>query len=67
MAFIKNRIPEVGDWVTTKRTHTNFDGTMDVGTEVKIIGIGIRGYDIEDAEGNIVREIGWEIQVWQIY
>lgn len=61
MAFIKNRTPEIGDWVITKRTHTNFAGTMDVGTEVKIIGVGIRGYDIVDAEGNVVREIGWEI------
>lgn len=61
MAFIKNRTPEIGDWVITKRTHTNFAGTMDVGTEVQIIGIGIRGYDIVDDEGNVVREIGWEI------
>lgn len=61
MAFIKNSTPNVGDCVTTKRTHTNSAGTMEVGTEVKIIGVGIRGYDIEDGEGNKVLEIGWEI------
>jgi hypothetical protein len=61
MAFIKHSTPEIGDWVITKRTHTNSIGTMDVGTKVKIIGVGIRGYDIVDAEGNVVREIGWEI------
>lgn len=61
MAFIKHSTLEIGDWVITKRTHTNFAGTMDVGTEVKIIGVGIRGYDIEDDEGNVVREIGWEV------
>ena len=61
MAFIKNKIPEVGDWVTTKKTHTNCAGIMEVGTEVKIIGINVRGYDIEDYEGNVVTEIGWEI------
>ena len=61
MAFIKHSSPEIGDWVITKMTHTNFAGTMDVGTEVKIIGITVRGYDIMDDEGNIVREIGWEV------
>lgn len=61
MAFIKYRTPEIGDWVVTKKIHSNGAGYMDVGTEVKIIGVSIRGYDIEDDEGNIVREIGWEI------
>ena len=61
MAFIKNKTLDIGDWLITKKTHTNFAGTMEVGTEVKIIGVGIRGYDIEDDEGNIVREIGWEV------
>lgn len=61
MAFIKHSTPEIGDWVITKKIHSNSAGYMDVGTEVKIIGVSIRGYDIEDDEGNIVREIGWEI------
>jgi hypothetical protein len=61
MAFIKNSTPNVGDWVTAKRTHTNSAGTMEVGTEVKIIGVGVRGYDIVDVEDNVVCEIGWEI------
>ena len=61
MAFIKNKTPNIGDWIIIKKTHTNFAGTMEVGTKVQIIGIGIRGYDIQDDEGNIVREIGWEV------
>lgn len=62
MAFVKHILPEIGDWVVTKKTHTNIGvGTMEVGTEVRIIGVSERGYDIEDDEGNIVCEIGWEI------
>ena len=61
MAFVKHIIPEIGDWVITKKSHTNSAGTMEVGTEVKIISVSERGYDIEDDEGNIVREIGWEV------
>ena len=61
MAFIKHKSPEIGDWVVTKKIHSNCAGYMDVGTEVQIIGVGIRGYDIVDDEGNVVREIGWEI------
>lgn len=61
MAFIKNKTPEVGDWVTTKRTHTNSAGTMEVGTSVRIIGVTERGYDVVDGYGNVVREIGWEV------
>ena len=61
MAFIKYKTPEIGDWVVTKNIHSNFAGYMDVGTKVKIIDVSERGYDIKDAEGNIVREIGWEV------
>lgn len=60
MAFVKYG-HEIGDWVITKKIHSNAAGYMDVGTEVNIIGVGIRGYDIEDDEGNRVLEIGWEI------
>ena len=61
MAFVKHSTPEIGDWVTTKRTHTNFAGTMEVGTSVRVIGVTERGYDIADRYGNVVYEIGWEI------
>ena len=61
MAFIKNRVPNIGDWVVTKKIHCSCAGYFEVGTEVQIIGVSIRGYDIKDCQGNIVREIGWEI------
>lgn len=59
--FVKNKSKEVGDWVITTRNHKSLAGTMIVGTKVKIIGVGERGYDIEDEEGNKVIECGWEL------
>ncbi len=61
MAFVKYEDVKVGSKVTTTVIHTNFEGYMEVGTEVTVIGISRRGYDIEDAEGNQVLEIGWKI------
>lgn len=61
MAFVKYNLPQVGDWVITKKIHSNFAGYFEVGTKVKIINITERGYDIEDKNGNQVLEIGWEI------
>ena len=61
MAFVKYDDVEIGAKVTTTIKHSNFEGYMEVGTEVTVIGISSRGYDIEDAEGNQVLEIGWKI------
>ena len=62
MAFIKNETPKIGDWVRTTRTHSCLCGTMVRGSLVKIIGIdSMRGYLIQDEEGNRVLEIGWTI------
>ena len=62
MAFIKNETPKIGDWVRTTRTHSCLCGTMVRGSLVKIIGIdSMRGYSIQDEEGNRVLEIGWTI------
>lgn len=62
MAFIKNNTNEIGKWVITTKKHSSFVGTFSVGSRVKIIGIDpIRGYSIEDDEGNRMYEIGWEI------
>jgi len=62
MAFIKNDSPKIGDWVTKKRVHSCLNGKMTRGSLVKIIGIdSMRGYSIEDKEGNRVLEIGWTI------
>ena len=60
--FVKNSQLEIGDWVVTTRNHECMLGTMLKGSVVKIIDIDpIRGYGIEDEEGNRVIEIGWEI------
>ena len=61
MAFIKNKTPDIGDWVITKKIHSSCAGYFEIGTSVKIIGITERGYDIEDGHGNTMYEIGWEV------
>ena len=59
MAFIKNETPKICDWTITTKSHSCLRGTMVRGTRVKIIGIeSMRGYSIEDEEGNCVLEIG---------
>ena len=62
MAFVNttNKF-SVGDEVTTTKKHESMSGYFEVGSEVTIIGIGDRGYDNEDNEGNRILEIGWEI------
>lgn len=60
MAFVKYG-HEIGDWVITKKIHSSFAGYFEVGTSVKIVNVSERGYDIEDAHGNKMCEIGWEI------
>lgn len=62
MAFIKTKSPQIGDTVITKKVHSSCGGTFTRGSKVKIVGIDpIRGYAIEDEEGNYMCEIGWEI------
>ena len=62
MAFIKTKSPQVGDIVITKKTHSSCDGTFTRGSKVKIVAIHpVRGYAIEDEEGNFMCEIGWTI------
>ena len=62
MAFIKNESPKIGDWVITRKSHSACSGTMTAGSRVKIIDIDpIRGYAIEDEDGNYLYEIGWTI------
>ena len=60
MVFVKHG-HEIGDWVITKKPHSNCEGTMEVGTNVKIIGISNRGFSIMDVQGNKIHEIGWVI------
>lgn len=63
MAYIKNNTSHnIGDWVTTSRVHSSMAGTFTIGSKVKITGIDpIRGYNIEDNDGNKMYEIGWTI------
>ena len=63
MAYIKNNTSyNIGDWITTSRVHSSMAGTFTIGSKVKITDIDpIRGYSIEDGEGNTMCEIGWVI------
>lgn len=62
MAFIKTtKGLKIGDRVKTTVEHSNFEGYMEIGTEVTITDIGERGYSIKDDEGNEITEIGWII------
>ena len=62
MGFIKRKSNyEIGDKTVTTHIIGNFSGQFEVGTEVTVVGIGERGYDIQDEEGNKVIECGWVI------
>lgn len=58
MAFV-NTNPKVGDFVLLKKSIMLFNGHFEKGTIVKIVGIGERGYDLEDTYGNRATETGW--------
>lgn len=61
--FIKsNKGREIGDWVTTTKVHESMAGKFTRGSKVQIIDIDpVRGYAIQDEDGNKMYEIGWEI------
>ena len=62
MAYIKNSTTEIGNVVKTTREHSSMVGKFTKGSHVKIVDIDpIRGYTIEDENGNRVGEIGWII------
>lgn len=62
MGYIKNSTNEIGSIVTTTREHDSFLGKFTKGSIVKITDIDpVRGYTIEDENGNKVCEIGWTI------
>ena len=62
MAYVKHKNGfQVGDRTNTTIIHDSFAGYFEIGTEVEIIAIGDRGYDIQDNNGNKIREIGWVI------
>lgn len=62
MGYIKNSTNEIGSIVTTTREHDSILGKFTKGSIVKITDIDpVRGYTIEDENGNKVCEIGWTI------
>lgn len=64
MAYIKFKNYyryKIGERKKTTVIHETFEGYFEIGTEVTVIAIGERGYDIKDDEGNIIREVGWKI------
>lgn len=62
MAYIKNSTNEIGSLVITTREHSSLIGKFTKGSIVKITDIDpVRGYTIEDENGNKVSEIGWTI------
>lgn len=62
MAYIKNNTHGIGNWVVTTRVHESMAGKFTKGSKVKITDIDpIRGYTIEDEDGNRICEIGWII------
>ena len=62
MSFIKTNSPQIGDVVITKKVHSSLSGTFTRGSKVKIVGVDpVRGYAIEDENGNYMCEIGWII------
>ena len=57
-----NNRKKIGDWVYTTKVHSSLSGEFEIGSYVQIIEIDdVRGYGIQDAYGNRVIEIGWEI------
>lgn len=60
MAFVKNDSIKIGDTVKTTKVFSSFTGKFEKDSIVKVVGIGDRGYDIEDEYGNRVIEIGWD-------
>ncbi len=62
MAYIKKSKKEIGSLVITSRVHDSFLGKFTKGSHVRIVDIDpVRGYSIEDENGNRVTEIGWTI------
>jgi len=62
MGYIKNSKKEMGSLVTTSCEHSSIIGKFTKVSRVKIVDIDpVRGYTIEDENGNRVSEIGWTI------
>lgn len=61
MAYIKHHNGfKIGDTVVTKRKVDSCAGYFERGTQVKIVGVSERGYDLQDEYGNRVIEAGFD-------
>ena len=59
MAYVKNGY-DIGDKVVTAYQVGSLAGYFEKGTEVRIVGVSERGYDLMDEYGNRVIETGWD-------
>ena len=50
---------KVGDWVIARRKLKAEAGYFEKGTKVKVVGIGIHGYNLEDEYGNRLIDCGF--------
>ena len=61
MAYIQKGI-KIGDWVHTAKRHESMSGVFMKDSYVQVVDIDpVRGYTIQDADGNRMIEIGWTI------
>jgi hypothetical protein len=58
--YIKNNSIEIGSNVKTTKVVSSMSGKFLMGSEVKVVGIGERGYDLQDSEGNKIIECGFD-------
>lgn len=64
MPYHKNsyKNPKIGDVIALSRKHESCAGYFEAGDVVKIVGIDpIRGFEIEDDQGNRMTEVGFEL------
>ena len=62
MELVKNdNCPTINAWVHTTQIHSNSEVYFGIGSFVKIIRISEHGYDIQDTDGNVIKEVGWII------
>lgn len=62
MAYIQKKGIKIGDWVHTTKRYESVLGVFSKGSYVQVIDIDpMRGYSIQDVDGNRMLEIGWTI------
>lgn len=61
MAFVRKESNSIhtGDTVEAIRQIDGDDGYFEKGTLLRVTNISPKGYDLEDEDGNIIKETGW--------